>query len=34
MLDAAKNAAIIEGNEECGILIEKDDLQLFKISHA
>lgn len=34
MLDAAKNAAIIEAQEECGITVVADSVQLFTISHC
>jgi hypothetical protein len=34
MLEAAKNAAMIEAKEECGILIRKENIELFSISHC
>ena len=34
MLDAAKNAAIIEAREECGIEVEIENLELLSISHC
>ena len=34
MLDASKNAAVIEAKEECGIIVDKKDLELFTISHC
>ncbi|MBX9809018.1 NUDIX domain-containing protein [Candidatus Gracilibacteria bacterium] len=34
ILDAAKNAAIIEAQEECGIVVDKKDLELFTTSHC
>ncbi len=34
MLDAAKDAAVIEAKEECGITVEMKNLELFSISHC
>ncbi len=34
MLDAAKDAAVIEAKEECGITVEIKNLELFSISHC
>lgn len=34
MLDASKDAAVIEAKEECGIIVDKKDLELFTISHC
>lgn len=34
MLDAAKDAATIEAREECGIFLEKENLELFHLSHC
>lgn len=34
MLEAAKDAAIIEAKEECGIIVQSENLELFSISHC
>ena len=34
MSDAARDAAVIEAREECGIEIKKDNLELFRVSHC
>jgi 8-oxo-dGTP pyrophosphatase MutT (NUDIX family) len=34
MIDAATNAAIIEAREECGIIVNPDNLELLNISHC
>jgi ADP-ribose pyrophosphatase len=34
MLAAAQAAAIIEAKEECGIIIEQKNLELFSLSHC
>jgi hypothetical protein len=34
MLDAAKNAAIIEAREECGMTIVPESIELFSISYC
>jgi 8-oxo-dGTP pyrophosphatase MutT (NUDIX family) len=34
MLEVAKDAAVIEAREECGIIVEKDNMILFHLSHC
>lgn len=34
MLEAAKGAATIEAREECGIEVQKEDIELFRLSHC
>lgn len=34
MLEAAKNAAIIEAREECGIEVQKENIEFFHLSHC
>ena len=34
MLEAAKDAAIIEAKEECGIIVKRQDIEFFSISHC
>jgi ADP-ribose pyrophosphatase len=34
MFDAARTAAIIEAKEECGIIIQPENLELFSLSHC
>jgi ADP-ribose pyrophosphatase len=34
MLDAARTAAIIEAKEECGIIIQPENIELFSLSHC
>jgi len=34
ILDAAKNAAVIEAKQECGIIVDQKDIELFTISHC
>jgi 8-oxo-dGTP pyrophosphatase MutT (NUDIX family) len=34
MLEAAKKAAIIEAREECGIIVEKENMRFFHLSHC
>ncbi len=33
-IESAKNGAILEAKEECGIIVSKEDLELFRISHC
>ena len=34
MLEAARDAAIIEAKEECGMVVKRENIELFSISHC